>query len=96
MRVRIWYAQESHFLEPMLKNVGIVTLRAAADPSLGLHQAQHHSLLSAHFQYRINTLAPLVHRLYAFIGHGLEHCFLFQLPLHLQRNSSGLLDQRQN
>ncbi len=96
MRVRIWYAQATHFLGPMLKNVGILALRAAADPSIGLGQAQRRSLLSAYFQYRSNILAPLVHRRYAFSGHGLEHRFLFKFPLHLQRHSSRLLDQRQN
>ena len=80
----------------MLKNIGILALRAAADSSIGLGQAQRRSLLSAHFQYRSNILAPLVHRRYAFIGHGLEYRFLFQFPLHLQTHSSRLLDQRQN
>lgn len=78
MRIQIWYAQlrQSNHSEHMLKNAGILALRVAADPSLGPGQAQRHPLLSANFQHGINTLAPLVHRLHAFLGHGLERRFL--------------------
>ena len=91
----VW-PRECIFVDILSKNVGILALRAAADSSLGLGQAHRHSLLSAHFQHRSNTLASLVHHHDALNRHDVEHRFLPQLPLHLPRDSSGLLDQRQD